>query len=1222
MSDGDSHRGVIPRFAGHRVAANLLMLLMILGGLIGLQRLNTQLFPDFEFDFISVNIIWQGASPEDVEQAITIPVEQALKTVPNTRSLIARSTDGRASLFLEMEDGTDLNRALDQVRQRVEQVRNLPADAERPAIRQIERYSPVANLVVYTQRGSLAELRPLAREMENQLLARGIGRVEFAGLPDEEMAIQVPSATLQELGLPLDDIAARIREFSRDIPAGTLGRDEAAKQLRALGQRRDESGFADLAIFTDEDGRVLRLGDFARIERRPRDDQPLVSFNGHPAIELQVLRTEQEDSLESARIMNEWLAEFRQGLPDGVDIEVHAETWQHLRDRIRTLLFNGLTGLALVIAVLFFFLNARVARWVTIGIPVSFLATLAVLYAAGGSINMISLFGLILALGIIVDDAIVVGEDTLTHLQKGHAPLDAAVRGARRMFWPVVASSLTTIAAFAPLALMGGPMGKIAFDIPFVMICVIIASLVECFLVLPGHLHHSFASARSGTSELRQRIDAAFHRFREERFRRWVTTAIEHRYVVVTAAFCAFALAVAIVASGWLRFTFFPPVDANQLRAVAEFHSGTDPQTVDRFMDHLKTSLREADEALDERIVSTVVQHHGVARGFATPGGVLARRGDEYGTLLVEVDTSPGRRISNDAFLRAWRERIEKPPGLDKLTLAQPEQGPPGRPVEIRLSGADTRELKEASLAVQQALSRYAGISNVDDDLPWGNEQLTFELTSQGRALGLTLAGVARQLRGAFDGSVAQMFNDEDEEVEVRVMLPDTERRQLAALDRLPILSPAGETLALSDVVTFSSRQGVDLLRRVDSARSVVVSADLDPGEGNASEIVASMSREFLPELQARHGLRVDYEGRLADQAENLRDIRTGLFIGLALIYLVLTWVFSAWSWPLVIMTAIMFGFVGAVIGHLFMGLFGVHFSMFSIMGLFGLSGIIVNDSIVLLTFYQQLLRDGLDRFPAIVEACTQRLRAVLLTSITTIAGLTPILFEGSMQAQFLKPMAVSIVFGLAFGTVLILAVVPSMLMILEDLRPRVLAAAAHLRPAALLHSGARAWQFRPAPDSGALQAERGLGGSLAPAMVLMLASGALLIAELLRAAALLEPAAPGLPALVTASMALLLAGWGLAMEALLRHRHQAPGRTRVFLFAAVVLPLGLTVLLEHASTPAGREIALAELAVGQWRLAAFQTLVATVVLPLLFWSRRAAATFSPATRGQRDAET
>ncbi|PKM22652.1 MAG: acriflavin resistance protein, partial [Gammaproteobacteria bacterium HGW-Gammaproteobacteria-14] len=759
-----------------------------------------------------------------------------------------------------------------------------------------------------------------------------------------------------------------------------------------------------------------------------------------------------------------------------------------------------------------------------------------------------------------------------------------------------------------PLALMGGAMGKIAFDIPFVMICVIIASLIECFLILPGHLHHSFANTPIKLGGLRQRMDNRFDHFRENTFRPMVHWAIERRYAVVTGAFCSFFLAITIVATGWLKFTFFPPIDGDQLRAIVEFSAGTEQRTVDRFLDHLETTLHQTDAEFDDDIVETVVQMHRTAAGFPNIVAGRAKLGDHYGTLLVEVWTGNARRTSNEDFIRAWRDKIILPPGLDQLTIGQPDAGPPGSPLALRLGGGDIAILKAASLEIQEALHGYAGISNVDDDLPWGKEQLTFELTPEARALGLTLSSVAAQLRSAFDGSLAQLFNDQNEEIEVRVMLPDSERGSLSALDRMPVIAPNGDTLLLSDVVNFSSRQGVDLLRRIDGRLSLVVSADLDPERGNANQIVSSLASDVLPAIQARYQISVDFEGKLKEQAENLQDVRTGQMLALALIYVILAWVFSSWSWPIAIMTAILFGFTGAVIGHIVMSVFGVKFSMFSIMGLFGLAGIIVNDSIVLVSFFKQLVADGMDRFDAVVEACVRRLRAVLLTSITTIAGLTPILFESSLQAQFLKPMAVSLVFGLSFGTVLILLVVPSMLMIIEETKPRIAAIRGRLSQALALErlpaTAVALWQFDPRQYRRANEPGPGLRGSLWWPMGLL----GLFLLQLLQHGGLLAASLAETPFAMAQMLSLMVFGlllWLLAqtLRALLAQQLAVRGRLRLLVTLGV--PLLLLASLISRQTPELHALALA-----QWQLALRLLIEGGLSIVLLRWLRRARITF------------
>ena len=450
-----SHRqDLVGLFAQHKVASNLLMVMMLIGGFWGLSKLNTQFFPNFALDIVSVRVVWTGASADDVEQSITEPLEQELRNLDNLKKMTSTSAIGVSSITLEYNEGTEMGTALDQVKERVGLVRELPVTAEEPEITSLVRYEPIARLLV-TGPSELRELRPFVRAAERELQDRGIAKIEITGLPQEEFAIQVPSAALHDLGLSLDQIAEQVRRNSRDLPAGTVGRNDVSRQLRSLGQRRREVGFEDLSLVADESGRLVRLGDVATIERRPRDREVEVTYLGKPAVELQLMRAERGDSLKSARILAEWVEAVRPKLPPGIELHVFDQGWQLIKDRIFLLVKNGAGGLLLVLGILFLFLNGRVAFWVAVGIPVSFMATIAVLYAVGGSINMISLFAMIMALGIIVDDAIVVGEDALTHYQSGEASLEAAEGGARRMLAPVVSSSLTTISAFLPLMLVG-----------------------------------------------------------------------------------------------------------------------------------------------------------------------------------------------------------------------------------------------------------------------------------------------------------------------------------------------------------------------------------------------------------------------------------------------------------------------------------------------------------------------------------------------------------------------------------------------------------------------------------------------------------------------------------------------------------------------------------------------------------------------------------------------
>ncbi|WP_289282141.1 efflux RND transporter permease subunit, partial [Methylophaga sp. UBA5088] len=546
-----AHRtDIIGIFAQHKVAANLLMLMMLIGGFVSLSKLNTQFFPNFALDVITVSVVWRGASAEDVEDALTSRIEQELRTIDYVDKMTSTSSYGSSLVTLEFEEGTEMGQALDQVKDHVARLRNLPSDAETPEISIVTRYDNVARLLVTTD-GHLDELRGLVHQIEHELLDAGISRVNITGLPDEEMAIKVSTSTLESLGLSFGDVSQRVADQSQDLPAGEIGNGETARQIRSLDQRRDADAFGDISLKSDYEGRVLLIEDVADVERRAMRDQVKVFYHGQPAVEIELLRTENADALASARIMENWLEQARPTLPKGVDIRVYDASWSLIQERINLLLSNGLGGLLLVLAILFLFLHGRVAFWVAVGIPVSFMAALTVLYMLGGSINMISLFALIMALGIIVDDAIVVGEDALSHYQSGERSLSAAEGGARRMLAPVISSSLTTIAAFLPLMLISGVIGNILFDIPFVVICVIIASLVESFLILPGHLRHTFHSMHHDKpGQLRVWLDDKFEQFREQFFRPLVTLAVKNSVVTISLTLAILILSISLLASG------------------------------------------------------------------------------------------------------------------------------------------------------------------------------------------------------------------------------------------------------------------------------------------------------------------------------------------------------------------------------------------------------------------------------------------------------------------------------------------------------------------------------------------------------------------------------------------------------------------------------------------------------------------------------------------------
>ncbi|WP_404364636.1 efflux RND transporter permease subunit [Marinobacter sp.] len=1029
-----SHReDILGRFARHKVAANLLMLILVLAGIYALSNLNRQFFPTFATDFITVRVVWPGATAEDVARSITTPLEQELRNLDGVKEMRSTSTQGFASIVLEYEEDAEMGVALDQVNELVSLVRNLPTDAEQPEISKVVRNEDVAT-VALTGPVRLEALRPLAYRFEQELLDRGIAKVELTGLPEREIAIEVGSATIAELGMTLPDIGQRVRSQSQDIPAGTVGEEESVREIRSLEKGRSVADFARMPIASTSEGRRLTLGDVAEVTLRPRDNSVEIYYQGKPAVLMQLQRTESADALKSAEVMTSWLGEARATLPEGMELITFDEQYELIQDRINLLLKNGITGLILVVGILFIFLNGRIAFWVAAGIPISFMGALAVLWLNGGSINMISLFALIMALGIIVDDAIVVAEDAMTHYQRGEWPLEAAEGGARRMFVPVMSSSLTTIAAFLPLMLVSGIIGQILRDIPFVVICVIIASLVESFLILPGHLRASFHKHhhREPTA-IRRRLEAMYDHFRDRQFRPLAQWSIDHRGTVLTATACTLAISLALVATGHVRFTFFPTPETSTLVAGVKFAAGTPPSDVKAYGRIMEDTLWRVNDRLsdDGDLVEVAFLRLNQA---SFNGGRNVERGTQYAMMSVELVTPDAREVRNPEFIRAWREALPKLAGIEQLSITSPQGGPPGKPLDIFLTGAEPATLKAAAEDIKNSLGNYEGITDILDDLPWGKQQYVFSLTPLAQSVGLTIEDVGRQMRAALDGQLLQVFYDAHDEVEVRIMLPKAERTLQRTLSSLPIITPTGGVAPLANMIELESRRGLALLRHTDGQLGVSVTADVNPDITNANQVIADLQADVLPGILSQYGISAEFKGKAEEQRETGADMMTGAMLGLAMIYIILAWVFGAYTWPIAVMIAIPFGLCGAILGHL---LLGIDLTILSLFGMFGLSGIVINDSIILVTFYKELREDGMPVKEALVEAACQRLRAVLLTSLTTIGGLLPLLFETSLQAQFLVPMAASIAFGLAVGTLLILLVVPVLLSLIEDVTGR-----------------------------------------------------------------------------------------------------------------------------------------------------------------------------------------
>jgi multidrug efflux pump subunit AcrB len=778
---------IIRSFVRHPVAPNLAMLLMIIAGIWALSQLNRQLLPTFQLNVITVAVQWTGASAEDVEQGITQPLEDQLLGLADLSKISSTSRDGSAQVSLEFPDSVNIGDALDRVKERVAQVRNLPQTAEDPTVSQLARTDPLMRLVV--SGASIAELRPAVRLLEREFRAAGISRLEITGLPREEIAIQVSSQQLNELGLPINELASMVAEASLDVPAGSAGRSDVARSLRTSGQRRDVAGFNSLPFMVGEGGQRLTLADIAQVERRSIDGEAALYLDGAPAVEIRIRRSESEDAIDVATLVYGIIEANTNRLPPNARIGIYDETWRLVDERLQLMIDNGIAGLLLVVMVLYVFLNARVAFWVAVGIPVSVMAAMMALHLFGGSINMISMFAMVMAMGIIVDDAIVVGEQAVTEFQNGSGPVAAAENAALRMLPPVAASSLTTVAAFMPLLALSGATGSILFAIPLVIICVVVASLLECFVVLPGHLRHSLAAtAKHPAGRLRRLFDVAFRRVRDRHVRAAVCWAVSNRRMTVAIGFACLIVSVGLLSGGRLGFAFFPQPDNTTMFANARFVAGSPENRVSEFLDQASRIL-ESQLAANPGVHKLTIKRLGEdSRG---------NTGTHLGHLSVELADNDDRNISNAEIITAWRAAAPRVPGLESFDISSGVHGPPGADIEIQFSGARANTLKSAALEVESILKTFVGVSGVRADTAYGREQLIFGLTPAGQAAGLSEQSLSAQLRSAFEGELVQIFQDEGEEVEVRMMLPDAERDSLGRLETLPIVLPGIERVSI-----------------------------------------------------------------------------------------------------------------------------------------------------------------------------------------------------------------------------------------------------------------------------------------------------------------------------------------------------------------------------------------------------------------------------------------
>jgi multidrug efflux pump subunit AcrB len=1031
MIDGGPAGGILSYFVRHRTAANLLLVVLLVLGMAAIPNMRAQFFPDVVVDDVEVSVRWTGAGAEDVDAAIVQVLEPALLAVEGVASSEARSREGSASIELEFEPGWDMSRAADDVQAAVDAVTNLPEDADDPQVRRGGWRDRVTDVVI-TGPVDVGQLARFADEFVVRLFAEGVTRTTIQGVAAPETIVEVPSFQLIRHDVTMREIAEAIAAEADTSPAGDV---TGASRVRTGTEKRSADQIADIVLRSNPGGSTLTIGDVATVRVEGVDRERAYFVGDNPGIAIRVDRSEQGDAIEIQRQVEQVAAEMERGLPAGVTIDLIRTRAEAITGRLNILLTNGALGLALVVGLLFLFLNARTAFWVAAGIPVAMIAAIAIMYAAGLTFNMISLFALILTLGIVVDDAIVVGEHADFRARRlGEPPAIAAENAARRMFMPVFSSTLTTIIAFFGLVAVGGRFGDLIADIPFTVIVVLLASLIECFLILPNHMAHALAhTAKEHWYDWPSRqFNKGFRWFRETIFRPFIAGVIRARYPVFAGAVVILATQAALFIKGDIQWRFFNAPELSSVSGNFAMLPGATRDDTMEFMRQLQATVDEMGERYEaEHGTNPLLYVVAEIGGTTGPGLAGADTKDEslLGSIAIELIDADARPYTAFAFVAELQDAVPAHPMLETVSFRGWRGGPGGDALDVQIYGADSVTLKAAAEALKAEVAQYPEVSGVEDNLAYDKEELILNLTPQGQALGVTIDQLGRVLRDRLNGIEAATFPDGPRSAAIRVELPAGE---LTAdfLDRMQVRAAPGVHVPLADIVTVDSRTGFSTVRRENGIRLVSVTGDISEDDpARATEIMTALQETILPGIEERFGVETRLSGLAEQEQQFLTDATTGLMLCLTGIYLTLAWVFSSWMRPFIVMAIIPFGLVGTLYGH---NLWGVPLSMFSVVGIIGMIGIIINDSIVLVSTVDEYAKErGL--IPAIIDGTADRLRPVILTTLTTILGLAPLLYETSQDAQFLKPTVITLVYGLGFGLVIVLLVVPALLAMQHD---------------------------------------------------------------------------------------------------------------------------------------------------------------------------------------------
>ncbi len=1016
------------------VSVNLLVLFLIVAGGYSLYSIKREIFPAFSLDRVLVTVVFPGASPEEIEEGICVKIEEALTGLSGIKKVSSSARENLGTVVAEIETGENIDEMKNEIETRINSINTFPRDAEKPVIKKLELIRQTLQLVIS---GALTDdaMRELAEDVRRELLAMPeISQIMLDGLKDYEVSIEVSEATLRAYGLSFDDVARAVRANSLDLSGGTVRTAGGDVLLRIKGQKYVRHEFEDLVVRTASSGATIRLAEIARVRDGFADSRLEASLNGEKACMVSVFKTEDEDTLVIADKVKEYIERKRLELPPAVKLTILNDTSVAVRSRLDLLKRNGLQGLCLVFLCLWLFMDLKLSLWVSFGIPVSMLGSFLLLGTLNQTLNMMSMFGLIMALGMIVDDAIVISESTYSALEKNpfQSPAQAALTGTARVFWPILASVTTTIVAFLPLLVITGIMGKFIAVLPITVIACLVMSLVEALTGLPCHLAHSLTAPHPDQkpSLPRRLVDTAFKRVISV-YARLLKVACLYRYATFGLAVFILFSSVGIVRAGLIPFVLFARNDSDTVLARVVFPEGSSFARTREAIDRLKASAQRTNEWLKQ---TYGLKGDAVRYSFALIGqhsGNEPSYGTNRGELMLELLPAEERSFNSSVVLQKWQELTGLMPEARSLVFSERETGPGGRPIEVQLRSTSFEKLRDASKEMREHLSTFPGVYNIEDDFKEGVSELRFDLKDNARHLGLNLSDLAGQLRQGFFGNEAVRLQRGRFDVKVYVRYPEPDRRFLSTLQTMTIRGPGGVEIPLVDVADVREHAGTAEIKRVEGQRVISVLADVNERKANAQEITTNLiTSGYLEALCRKHGISYAFEGQRKETMEPLAGLRIGFALSFLGIYIILATIFGSYLQPIIIMTAIPFGVIGALIGHFIMG---YPLTMMSMFGLVALSGIVVNNSLLIVDYINEAVKRGSPLLEALVLSGSERFRPIMSTSLTTFFGVSSLLFERSFQAQFLIPMAITLAWGLIFSTALSLILVPALYAILVD---------------------------------------------------------------------------------------------------------------------------------------------------------------------------------------------